>query len=146
MNYRPGIPRYLQIVDAIRQDLRGDGERIASEHALCERFKVSRPTIRQALDVLRREPEQRDRPGVDVRPTVLVERAEGELRGRGRGQLARVDERERRAEPLDERQRHRHTAPRDRADDEGRRQHRGQRVAERPPSLGAVTERHGSSA
>ena len=98
------------------------------------------------FDVLRREPEQRDRPGVDVRPTVLVERAEGELRGRGRGQLARVDERERRAEPLDERQRHRHTAPRDRADDEGRRQHRGQRVAERPPSLGAVTERHGSSA
>src|SRR5256884_3334307 len=52
VNYRPGIPRYLQIVDAIRQDLRGDGERIASEHALCERFKVGRPTTRQALDVL----------------------------------------------------------------------------------------------
>jgi DNA-binding GntR family transcriptional regulator len=52
VNYRPGIPRYLQIADAIRQDLRGDGERIASEHALCTRFKVSRPTVRQALDVL----------------------------------------------------------------------------------------------
>src|SRR2546422_3290043 len=35
-----------------RQDLRGEGERIPSEHALCKRFKVSRPTIRQALDVL----------------------------------------------------------------------------------------------
>ena len=50
MNYRPGIPRYLQIADAIRRDLRGDGERIDSEHSLCARFKVSRPTVRQALD------------------------------------------------------------------------------------------------
>ena len=55
MNYRPGIPRYLQIADAIRRDLRGDGERIDSEHALCARFKVSRPTILQALDVLVQE-------------------------------------------------------------------------------------------
>src|SRR2546428_352536 len=52
VNYRPGIPRYLQIAYAIRQDLRGEGERISSEHAFCKRFKVSRPTIRQALDVL----------------------------------------------------------------------------------------------
>ncbi len=55
MNYRPGIPRYLQIADAIRRELRDEGERIASEHALCARFKVSRPTIRQALDVLVQE-------------------------------------------------------------------------------------------
>ena len=55
MNYRPGIPRYLQIADAIRRDLRGEGERIASEHSLCARFKVSRPTVRQALDVLVQE-------------------------------------------------------------------------------------------
>ena len=55
MNYRPGIPRYLQIADAIRSDLRGEGERIESEHSLCARFKVSRPTIRQALDVLVQE-------------------------------------------------------------------------------------------
>ena len=55
MNYRPGIPRYLQIADAIRRDLRGEGERIESEHSLCARFKVSRPTIRQALDVLVQE-------------------------------------------------------------------------------------------
>src|SRR2546427_10306753 len=52
VNYRPGIPRYLQIADAIRLDLRDEGERISSEHALCKRFNVSRPTIRQALDVL----------------------------------------------------------------------------------------------
>jgi GntR family transcriptional regulator len=52
VNYRPGIPRYVQIADAIRRDLRGEGERIPSEHALCATFKVSRPTVRQALDVL----------------------------------------------------------------------------------------------
>ena len=55
MNYRPGIPRYLQIAEAIRLDLRDEGERISSEHALCARFQVSRPTIRQALDVLVQE-------------------------------------------------------------------------------------------
>jgi GntR family transcriptional regulator len=55
VNYRPGIPRYLQIADAIRQNLKGEGERIDSEHTLCARFKVSRPTIRQALDVLVQE-------------------------------------------------------------------------------------------
>src|ERR671925_2280423 len=55
VNYRPGVPRYLQIADAIRRDLRGEGERIDSEHRLCARFKVSRPTVRQALDVLVQE-------------------------------------------------------------------------------------------
>jgi DNA-binding GntR family transcriptional regulator len=55
VNFRPGIPRYMQIADAIRRDLRGDGERIPSEHSLCARFKVSRPTVRQALDVLVQE-------------------------------------------------------------------------------------------
>jgi len=55
VNYRPGIPRYLQIAEDIRRDLRGEGEQIASEHSLCARYKVSRPTIRQALDVLVQE-------------------------------------------------------------------------------------------
>ena len=55
MNYRPGIPRYLQIAESIRHELRDEGERISSEHALCARFKVSRPTIRQALEVLVQE-------------------------------------------------------------------------------------------
>lgn len=52
MNFRSGIPRYLQIAEAIRRTLKTDGDRIPSEHALCAQFKVSRPTIRQALDVL----------------------------------------------------------------------------------------------
>ena len=55
MDFRPRIPRYFQIAEALRRDLRGEGERIASEHQLCARFKVSRPTIRQALDVLVQE-------------------------------------------------------------------------------------------
>src|SRR6266581_9744896 len=55
MRFRPGIPRYLQIAEAIRVDLRGAGERIPSEHRLCAQFKVSRPTVRQALDVLVQE-------------------------------------------------------------------------------------------
>ena len=55
MDFRSRIPRYVQIAEALRRDLRGEGERIASEHQLCARFKVSRPTIRQALDVLVQE-------------------------------------------------------------------------------------------
>ena len=55
MNYRPRVPRYLQIAEILRRDLRGEGERIESEHQLCARFNVSRPTIRQALDVLVQE-------------------------------------------------------------------------------------------
>jgi GntR family transcriptional regulator len=55
VNYRPGVPRYLQIAEALRRELRGEGERIPSEHQLCAQFKVSRPTIRQALDVLVQE-------------------------------------------------------------------------------------------
>ena len=55
VNYQPGTPRYVQIADTLRRELRGEGERIASEHGLCARFKVSRPTIRKALDVLVQE-------------------------------------------------------------------------------------------
>jgi GntR family transcriptional regulator len=55
VNFRPGIPRYMQIADAIRRDLKSHGERIPSEHTLCARFRVSRPTVRQALDVLVQE-------------------------------------------------------------------------------------------
>lgn len=55
MDYRPGVPRYLQIAEVLRRELRGEGERIPSEHQLCARFDVSRPTVRQALDVLVQE-------------------------------------------------------------------------------------------
>src|SRR5438046_108942 len=55
VNDRPRVPRYLQIAETLRGDLRGEGERIESEHQLCSRFNVSRPTIRQALDVLVQE-------------------------------------------------------------------------------------------
>lgn len=55
MDYRPGVPRYLQIADDLRRELRGEGERIASEHQLCAVYGVSRPTIRQALEVLVQE-------------------------------------------------------------------------------------------
>lgn len=55
MEYQAGVPRYLQIAEVIRRELKGEGERIPSEHELCARFKVSRPTIRQALDVLVQE-------------------------------------------------------------------------------------------
>jgi GntR family transcriptional regulator len=55
LQYRPGVPRYLQIAEDLRHELRGEGERIPSEHQLCARYKVSRPTIRQALDLLVQE-------------------------------------------------------------------------------------------
>jgi len=55
VNFRPGIPRYLQIAEALRREIKGEGERIPSEHALCAKFRVSRPTVRQALDVLVQE-------------------------------------------------------------------------------------------
>jgi GntR family transcriptional regulator len=55
VEYQTGVPRYIQIADLIRRELKGEGERIPSEHELCARFKVSRPTIRQALDVLVQE-------------------------------------------------------------------------------------------
>jgi GntR family transcriptional regulator len=56
MVYRTGLPRYLQIADALRSRFHGaagpGGGRIPSEHALCAEFRVSRPTVRQALDLL----------------------------------------------------------------------------------------------
>ena len=55
MEYRSGVPRYVQIAEVLRARLRGEGERIRSEHQLCAEFEVSRPTVRQALDVLVQE-------------------------------------------------------------------------------------------
>ncbi|WP_455572579.1 GntR family transcriptional regulator [Actinokineospora sp. 24-640] len=52
-------PKYHRIADALRSDVRegvlAPGERLPAETALTERFRVSLPTIRQALAVLRAE-------------------------------------------------------------------------------------------
>ncbi len=59
MTDRRAAPRYLRIAEAlrarIRSSRRGGAERLPSEHTLCRRFRVSRMTVRQALDVLRQE-------------------------------------------------------------------------------------------
>lgn len=65
MVYQAGVARYLQIAEALRARIRGKdgagggggskGGRLPSEHALCAEFGVSRPTVRQALDVLTEE-------------------------------------------------------------------------------------------
>jgi GntR family transcriptional regulator len=50
---RSAVPFYFQLKQLIRDEIAGDrwppGERIPSEHALCEYFGVSRTTVRQAL-------------------------------------------------------------------------------------------------
>lgn len=52
-------PKYQRIASALRSDLRsgtyGPGDRLPAETALMERFKVSLPTLRQAIGLLRAE-------------------------------------------------------------------------------------------
>src|ERR1043165_6310961 len=87
VNDRPRVPRYLQIAEALRRELRGEGERIESEHQLCARFDVSRPTIRQALDVLVQEGLLYRHAG---RGTFSTPSAQGDRRLRGIGPLGRL--------------------------------------------------------
>jgi len=58
-NLRPGIPRHLQIAELLRGRIREGawttGERLPSEQAFCAEFRVSRPTVRHALDLLLQE-------------------------------------------------------------------------------------------
>jgi DNA-binding GntR family transcriptional regulator len=52
-------PKYQRIASALRTDIRsgtyGPGDRLPAETALMERFKVSLPTLRQAIGLLRAE-------------------------------------------------------------------------------------------
>src|SRR5919109_1159594 len=56
---RPPVPFYFQLKQLIRDEIAGErwlpGERIPSEHALCDHFSVSRTTVRQALAELESE-------------------------------------------------------------------------------------------
>jgi GntR family transcriptional regulator len=56
---RSPVPFYFQLKQLIRDEITGErwlpGERIPSEHALCDHFGVSRTTVRQALAELESE-------------------------------------------------------------------------------------------
>lgn len=60
--------RYVEIRNAILEDIHSgritDGQKIASESALCERFGVSRITVRRAMEELAREGAVEKRPGI----------------------------------------------------------------------------------
>jgi GntR family transcriptional regulator len=61
-------PKYLRIADELRREIRNgnppEGERLPAETALLERFRVSLPTLRQAIGVLRSEGIVESRHGV----------------------------------------------------------------------------------
>ena len=59
MGVRPGQPYYVQVADALREEIRAGeyrpGDRLPSERELVERFRVSVNTVRAALVQLRTE-------------------------------------------------------------------------------------------
>jgi GntR family transcriptional regulator len=61
-------PKYLRIADELRREIKAgnphEGERLPAETALLERFRVSLPTLRQAVGVLRSEGLVESRHGV----------------------------------------------------------------------------------
>ena len=69
-----GLPLYIQVASTLRTAIRRGiypvGSRMPTEEALCERFKVSRHTIREALRQLRADGLIASRPG--SRPTVAA--------------------------------------------------------------------------
>ena len=52
-------PLYLQVQESLKKDIKLKkypvGSKLPSEKALCEKFEVSRITIRQALDLLEKQ-------------------------------------------------------------------------------------------
>lgn len=86
-------PKYHRIADALRREIRnGDlapGERLPAETALVERFRVSLPTLRQALSVLRAEGLIESIHGVG---TFVKEQRRLQRRSRGRYGRARGDQ------------------------------------------------------
>ncbi|MCA2223495.1 GntR family transcriptional regulator [Nonomuraea aurantiaca] len=83
-------PKYQQIAEELRQDIREGryqpGERLPAETALAERFRVSLPTIRQAVGVLRAEglAESKHGIGTFVRQDHRLERRSRHRYGRAR--------------------------------------------------------------
>lgn len=86
-------PKYHRVADALRREIRtGDlppGERLPAETALVERFRVSLPTVRQALSVLRAEGLIQSIHGVG---TFVKDQSRLQRRSRGRYGRARGDQ------------------------------------------------------
>lgn len=84
------VPKYHRVADALRTEIRtGElhpGQRLPAETTLVERFRVSLPTIRQALSVLRAEGLIESRHGIG---TFVKEQRRLQRRSRGRYGSAR---------------------------------------------------------
>ncbi|MGH3832923.1 MAG: GntR family transcriptional regulator [Pseudonocardiaceae bacterium] len=84
------VPKYHRVADALRTEIRtGElhpGQRLPAETTLVDRFRVSLPTIRQALSVLRAEGLIESRHGVG---TFIKEQRRLQRRSRGRYGSAR---------------------------------------------------------
>jgi DNA-binding GntR family transcriptional regulator len=78
-------PKYHRVVEAIRREIRDNmlaaGQRLPAETVLAERFRMSVPTIRQALGVLRAEGLIESRHGIG---TFVKEQRRLQHRSRGR--------------------------------------------------------------
>lgn len=70
-------PRYLEIEEILREEIQSGhfklGSRLPTEHELCDRFEVSRFTVRQALSRLRESGILDARPGIG---TIVVSSAD----------------------------------------------------------------------
>lgn len=88
----PRAPKYHRVADELRQDIRQGsllpGARLPAETALVDRFRVSLPTVRQALALLRAEGLIESRHGVG---TFVKENRRLQRRSRDRYGRARAD-------------------------------------------------------